>query len=297
MVSGDLDGNGLDDLVVDFGSASGLRVWMNHATWRPLHALSPRHMVVGDLDNDGRDDVVADFAGVWTVCVEEQHELGPAPFAECESPGDREHRRHDRRGPDRGLRGGWALDAPEQRDLEPLHPFGVTAMVTVDLDNNGNAELVVSFPGHGVWIYWNNTSWVPLHSLEATSLAAGQLDGGTQADLVIDFGPGLGLWTYRNSAAWVPLHPSTAQGVVVADLDGDGRDEVTAGFGAAGLWVIQADRLDAAACRKGPGHSRRDGSISLLDGSAFCVPGSSSERIRIAPTDMPTDGHGEVHAG
>ena len=118
-----------------------------------------------------------------------------------------------------------------------LHGSRVTTMLAADLDNNGRADLVVNFPGYGVWIYRNDTTWMQLHALEATKLAAGQLDGGTQADLVIDFGPGVGLWTYRNSSTWVPLHPLTPQSLVVADFDGDGRDEVAIGFGAAGLWI------------------------------------------------------------
>ena len=41
MVTGDLDGNGLDDLVVDFGPGFGVWAWMNHTTWLQLHASSP----------------------------------------------------------------------------------------------------------------------------------------------------------------------------------------------------------------------------------------------------------------
>ncbi len=33
-VTGDLDGNGHDDLVINFGPGIGVWTWMNHATWR-----------------------------------------------------------------------------------------------------------------------------------------------------------------------------------------------------------------------------------------------------------------------
>ena len=67
MVTGDLDGNGEDDVIVNFGPGVGVYAWMNHATWMFIHSLSPSQMVTGDLDHDGRDDLVAVFPGygVW----------------------------------------------------------------------------------------------------------------------------------------------------------------------------------------------------------------------------------------
>ncbi len=65
--TGDFDGNGRDDLAVNFGSGIGLWVWMNHATWVSIHSLSPPQMVIGDLDDNGRDELIAVFAGagIW----------------------------------------------------------------------------------------------------------------------------------------------------------------------------------------------------------------------------------------
>ena len=56
-------------------------------------------------------------------------------------------------------------------------------MVTADLDNTGKAELIASFPGYGIWVYCNNTTWTFLHASEATTIASGQLDSGMQVDL------------------------------------------------------------------------------------------------------------------
>jgi hypothetical protein len=69
MITGDLDGNGVDDVVVDFGSVYGLWVHLNDASWVQLHVLSPTAMVTADLDHNGKDDVVINFPGfgifVW----------------------------------------------------------------------------------------------------------------------------------------------------------------------------------------------------------------------------------------
>ena len=44
FATGDFDGNGLDDLVVDFGATSGLWLWMNHGDLgRAAHVQSRRH--------------------------------------------------------------------------------------------------------------------------------------------------------------------------------------------------------------------------------------------------------------
>ena len=63
IVSGDFDGNGLDDLAIDFSPNSGVWLWMNHATWVPLHDQSPTAMTVGDLDHNGKSDLVLSFPG------------------------------------------------------------------------------------------------------------------------------------------------------------------------------------------------------------------------------------------
>jgi hypothetical protein len=67
MVVGDIDCNGLDDLVVDFGPSDGIYVRYDDGTWVQLHGLSPEIMVVGDIDGNGCDDLVVDFPGqgIW----------------------------------------------------------------------------------------------------------------------------------------------------------------------------------------------------------------------------------------
>ncbi len=50
MVTGDLDGNGKDDTVIDFGATVGLWKWMNDGAWVKLHGLSPENLAIGNLD-------------------------------------------------------------------------------------------------------------------------------------------------------------------------------------------------------------------------------------------------------
>ena len=109
-------------------------------------------------------------------------------------------------------------------------------MTTADLDNNGKAELIASFPTYGVWEFRNFGAWSQVHPFEAQRIAALHLDDGPQIDLVFDFGSSWGLWTYRNSSVWAQLHPFSSQGLAVGDFNGDARDDLVVGFGGAGLW-------------------------------------------------------------
>jgi hypothetical protein len=112
----------------------------------------------------------------------------------------------------------------------------VSTMMTADLDNNGKQDLVVTFPGLGVWAYMNRTSWVQIHGLGAQRLASADLDGNGVKDLIIDFGQGVGLWARKNGTTWQQLHGSTTESIVGGDLDGDGLEELIADFGAAGVY-------------------------------------------------------------
>jgi hypothetical protein len=46
---GDLDNNGADDVIVDFGTF-GLWEYANNATWRQLHTADPEGLAVGDIN-------------------------------------------------------------------------------------------------------------------------------------------------------------------------------------------------------------------------------------------------------
>jgi len=48
IVTGDLDGNGRDEIAIDFGTA-GLWIWLNDTGRQQLHHVSPEQMAVGEL--------------------------------------------------------------------------------------------------------------------------------------------------------------------------------------------------------------------------------------------------------
>ena len=79
-------------------------------------------------------------------------------------------------------------------------------------------------------------TWSPIHAFAAKRLAAGDLDGNGQSDLVIDFGASFGVWVFSNNASWAALHQLTTDGITIGDLDGNGHDDVIIDFGGAGIW-------------------------------------------------------------
>jgi uncharacterized repeat protein (TIGR03803 family) len=241
VVTGDLDGNGLDDAVINFGQGVGVYAWMNHATWTFLHPSSPSAMVTGDLDNNGHDDLVAVFPGVgtwrwsdgtWTNL----HALDATRLAVGQIDGVANADLIV----DLPGYGVWVLaNGNTWRLLHSLHP---TTIVTADLDGNGRDDVVFDFPGYGLWVYSDSGTWRSLHSLSASHIAAGHLDANAKADLVIDFGAGVGIWVYRNNVTWSYLNGFTSESLLLADLDGTGKDEVIVDFGPTyGLWQYAND--------------------------------------------------------
>ena len=48
----DANGNGEDEVIVDFGSGIGAYVFHNNTSWTKLHSLSPEIIATGNLDNN-----------------------------------------------------------------------------------------------------------------------------------------------------------------------------------------------------------------------------------------------------
>ncbi|MBK6971647.1 MAG: hypothetical protein IPH26_01375 [Sterolibacteriaceae bacterium] len=58
---GDVDGNGQDDLLFDFGIGQGLWLLSNGSAWRQIDTRIAKNLLMVDLDGDGKDEIVADF--------------------------------------------------------------------------------------------------------------------------------------------------------------------------------------------------------------------------------------------
>jgi hypothetical protein len=217
LAIGDVDGDGLNDLVVAQYDC-GIRIYRQTAAgelteWAVLDSPSSARMQLADLDGDGRPDIVA-FGGrdkvlrIWGNT--------PTGFV---------------------LRQTVTIDASFGSAVRPDLAVG-------DLDGDGRPDIVVtsdSLPGFAAaalikqngdgsfaapqWLFTGDNS-------TAGSLAIGDIDGDGRPDLVV--GPTLGLMVFsqRSDGQLAPARRISDQlfpaAVTLADVNGDGRLDILA---------------------------------------------------------------------
>lgn len=234
VATGDIDGNGIDEVAVDFGAAQGIWVRWNSANWTQIHSLTANSIAMGDVDRNGRADLVINFpgAGIWTLfngsTWGQIHSL-TAVRVQVAKDGTLVLE----------FAGGGLWLRRTNGVWSQIHSMQTSATTTGDFDGDGVVDVVVTFPGSGVWMFRNGTNWVQLNPSDASKLVRSNLDGGPADDLVVDFGNGIGIWALRNLAVWAQVHSQSAKSISVADLDGNGTDDILMDFDAgAGVWVL-----------------------------------------------------------
>ena len=93
----------------------------------------------------------------------------------------------------------------------PVSNPTAVAAGNIDGDTGRKADLIVNFPGYGVWTYSTTAGWVQLHPLDAFDIQTGDFDGNGQDDIVLNFA-GQGIWIRSNNAAWSPLNTVNSAG-------------------------------------------------------------------------------------
>lgn len=235
MTTGDLDGNRVDELIVDFGTGAGIWVRWNGVDWVRLHEISAIRMTAGDLDNNGRAELIVDFpaAGVYIfwngTTWQPFHSLntlrlmvvdinGGGGDLIIEYPGYGVWVRYNN--------GVWAQ----------IHSLNTTLMAVGDFDGNGRGDIAMSFGVNGIWQFRNGWQWVQVTTAQPSKLAAGDVDGARGTELIAEFAP-FGIWMMSNGG-WTQLHSLNTANIATGDYDGNGRADVIADFGAGGgTWV------------------------------------------------------------
>ncbi len=154
-----------------------------------------------------------------------------------------------------------------------LHGLSPTALTSGDLDGNGRSDVILTFPGLGVWVYFNDSSWSQIHGVDAVEMAAGDLDGNGMDDLVLSFAS-YGIWVRYNNSTWVQRHGFPSRGMAIGNVDGDagGRADLVVNFAGYGVWLFtnnsswsQLHGFNAAEMRLGDldGNGRRDLVVSF----------------------------------
>jgi hypothetical protein len=272
VAAGDLDGDGDLDLV-SVGDDDKLNAWRNDGTpfdsaWTSQEVGSHTDLVisvaVGDLDGDGDPDIVSvgydskvnawqndgsPFDSAWT-----QQEVGShAGAARSVAVGDL-----DGDGDLDLVSGGFDFKVTIwQNDGSPFggtwtpqeagsHAGAVVSLAAGDLDGDGDLDLVSGGIDDQVNVWQNDgtpfdSAWtrqeVGSHSSNVTSVAAGDLDGDGDLDLVSggednrlnawqnDGSPFSGTWSQQQ----VGSHAWYVYAVAAGDLDGDGDLDLVSG--------------------------------------------------------------------
>jgi hypothetical protein len=224
---GDFDGDGADELVVDFGATGA---WLyNQGAWSQLTASNPESLVAADVDGDNVDELVADLgaAGLWLWNAGAWNQLSGVN-AESLAAGDVDADGAAEIIGDFGAAGLWLYNGGAWTQLSGVNAEYVT---TANVNGTGGDEIIGDFGAIGLWM-WSAGSWTQLSGVNAEYVTSGSWSGGHY--LVGDFGA-LGLWQWK-SGAWTQLSGVNATYVMTADLNADGQDELVGAFGLIGLW-------------------------------------------------------------
>jgi len=267
---GDFDGDGTDELAVDFG-ASGVYLWDN-STWTMLSALNTESMQAADTDGDSVDEIILDF-GTLGLFIWDGGSVSQVSGVNIDvyAAGDVDADGSDEIVGDFGPSGLWLYDGGAWTQLS-----GVNAdyMTVANLDGSGGKEIIGDFGPTGMWI-WNAGAWTQLSGVNADYMTSGNTDGAGGEDLIGDFS-GTGLWLYSNTlwtqlsgvntdytliaatdlsgddivgdfsqtglwlwdgTTWTILSGVNAEGMIRANVDGDANDELMVDFGSLGMWL------------------------------------------------------------
>jgi FtsP/CotA-like multicopper oxidase with cupredoxin domain len=126
-----------------------------------------------------------------------------------------------------------------------LHSDTATAIAVGDIDNNGEDDVIVSFPAGtgpdlngGTYISRNQGVLVSLDVRTAELIASGNFDGIDGDDLLLDFGID-GLSSYMNdTVVSAPLTTESPLAMAVGDMDNSGADDVVLSFTAFGTVLV-----------------------------------------------------------
>ncbi|MCP4364344.1 MAG: VCBS repeat-containing protein [Planctomycetes bacterium] len=151
MVVGDVDGDGLDDVVADFGSyREGIKIFYNNSrTWTEISpgsysdGFGEGGMVIGDMDGNGKNELIADFGAYGGGVSVFYNNVEPWSAVNRFSPG----------------------------------PY---RMIVGDMDDSGRADLVVDYGAMGVNVFYNNAHpWTFVYDVSPgeSGMIAGNLDG------------------------------------------------------------------------------------------------------------------------
>jgi hypothetical protein len=214
-------------VVCDYGAAYGLWAWTQAGGWQQLNTVDPGLMVAVDFDNDGEEEGIISFAGYGLYTYE---------------PATNTWSRINSVIPDAMMPwgNGFVCDYGSAYGLwawtkaggwQQLNTVDPDKIVAVDIDNDGQDELAVSFVGYGLFTYEPvGGIWQQIN----TVIPDGMIRQGN--GLAVDYGVAYGLWNWSQGGGWVQRNSLDPGQMVAVDIDKDGLEELGVSFNGYGLY-------------------------------------------------------------
>ena len=148
--AGDFDGDGTEEVAVDFGSTGA---WMfDNGVWSQLSAANPGAMLAADVDGDGIDELIANpgSLGLWVWDSGAWNQLTGMNVVSL-AAGDVDADGAKEIIGDFGNAGPWLYDGGSWTQLSGVH---ADLLTTADLDGIAGDEVIADFGATGLWL-WN----------------------------------------------------------------------------------------------------------------------------------------------
>jgi hypothetical protein len=219
-------GAGRNGIACDYGATYGLWLWDKTGGWQQINTVDPDKMIAADIDGDGPDELIVSFIGYGLFYYDD-----PGIWTRINTVIPDAMVRHSSGlvcdyGGTYGLwfysqAGGWVR----------FNAVDPDKIVAVDIDNDGQDELVVSFIGYGLYTYEPVGSiWQRINTVIPEAMIR-QGNG-----VVCDYGATYGLWKWTQAGNWVQRNYVDPGQMTVVDIDRDGLDELVVSFSGYGLY-------------------------------------------------------------
>ncbi|MCB2173637.1 hypothetical protein KQH41_00060 [bacterium] len=213
-------------IAVDFGSGYGLYIYSTSTNWTLINSADPSQIVEADIDSDGIMELIVSFSGIGTYYYDN------GAWSNRLTGHDSEQILRFGKGiaVDFGSTIGLYIYNTAQGWLK-ISSNDPSNIVESDIDSDGVTELIVAFPGFGIY-YYNSATW----SSKLTGILPDQMIS-LGNGIAVDFGSTYGLYTYSSTQGWTRISSADPNQLGAADYDNDNSLELSAYFSGYGLYI------------------------------------------------------------
>lgn len=215
LATGDVDGDGLDDVLGVWLAGEGIKYWSSLSdAWQVApNSQNVTAIAAGDLDGEGLPNIIGSWQNRGVEYLDKAtgawRNLTPAPALQIAAADFDGLGKAD-------LVGVWSASegikvrlSEGGQWMQLPNSSGVVCIGVGDMDNDGVPDVIGSWAGRGIW-YFNMAAykWVVITSEYAKMVAAGDFDGDGKNDL-------LGVWPNKSGA--IAIYSTTKRWMILSE--------------------------------------------------------------------------------